>query len=361
LKIAFITKQYPSNIGGIEKVVENFRKSFSAKGHEVFVFNQNGLTENLFEFNSGNFSLGFRTALKILKLRPDVAHFHGFRIINFFPWLVCRLMKVPCIMTPHFDYNVFLFREKLNFFFHKLMNFNRILAITFREKTILEEIGFKKIEVIPDSVDTGIFIPLNKISLKLRKKYGINEKDFLVLFLGRLASNKGIPYLFDAFNGIKTKEKKLLVVGRENSAFPDTTYRYYASIAKKLNVLDKTIFSGELEEKEIVEAINSSDVVVLPSIASEAFGLVLIEAMACGKPVVASSIEGIKEVVVDGFNGFLVPPKKTTELTLALELLLNPSLRNKMGANGLKLAKSKYSLASVSEKHIKVYLDLTEK
>ncbi|MFH1663860.1 MAG: glycosyltransferase family 4 protein [archaeon] len=358
MKIAFITKQFALNTGGIEKVIENFRKSFSAKGHEVIVFNQNGTTKNLFEFNKKGFSLGIKTALLLLKLKPEVAHFHGFRSINFFPRLACRIMKVPCIITPHFDYNKNLFREKLNFFFHKLIGFDRILAITFAEKKILEELGFKKIEVIPDSVDSSVFRPLPKKELGSRKKYSIGGKTFLVLFLGRLASNKGLPYLFGAFNSIKSDDKKLLVVGMENPAFPDTTYKYYASIAGKLNVLDKTIFAGELNEKEVVDAINSSDVLVLPSTSSEAFGLVLIEAMACGKPVVGSSIEGIKEVIVDGFNGFLVPPKKSDELSISLELLLNPVLRQKIGLNGLSLVKTKYSLSAVSEQHLMVYLNL---
>ncbi len=343
-----------------EKVIENLRKTFSKKGHAVFVLNQKGLTKNLFEFSSSGFSLGIKISFQLLKLKPDLVHFHGFRIINFFPCLACFFMRIPCVITPHFDYNSSLLREKINFFFHKLMNFKRIFAITSEEKKTLEYSGFKKIEVIPDSVDTEIFKPLFKSELKFRKKQGIQKKTFTVLFLGRLASNKGIPYLFHAFKEIKIENKKLLIVGKENPAFFDTTYKYYSSIAEKLNVKDKTLFLKHLPEKEVVEAINSSDVLVLPSLASEAFGLVLIEAMACKKPVIGSSVGGISEVIKDGFNGFIVPPKKTTELTLALEILLNPGLRNKMGLNALNTVKKKYSLNSVAEQHIKFYLELIQ-
>ena len=358
MKIAFISKQYPSNIGGIEKVIENFRKIFSSKGHKVFVLNQNGLTENLFKFNSKGFSFGIKTALTLIKLKPEIVHFHGFRIINFFPLFACKLMRIPCVITPHFDYNVSLFREKINFFFHKLMNFDKVIALTEKEINQLTEIGFKKIELIPDSVDLTVFMPKQKNSLTSRKKFGIPEKAFLVLFLGRLASNKGIPYLFSAFKGIKKPDKKLLLVGKENPAFFDTTYKYYASIAQKIGVSADLIFAKNLAEKEVVDIINSSDVLVLPSIASEAFGLVLIEAMACSKPVIGTSVGGIKEVIIDGFNGFFVPPKKTDELTVALELLDNKQLNYKMGRNGLKLVKQKYSLSAVSELHLKVYLEL---
>ncbi len=357
MRIAFISKQYYSNIGGIEKVIENFRKSFSSKGHEVFVLNQNGLTKNLFKFNSKNFSLGFNLIFELNKLKPEIVHFHGFRIINFFPWIYCKLTKTPCIITPHFDYNRNLFREKINFFVHKLMNFNKIFALTLREESILKELGFKKIELIPDSVDTELFKQIPKSKLLLRKKLNLGKKSFIVLFLGRLASNKGIPYLINAFNEIKTKDKKLVIIGKENPAFLDTTYKYYESIAEKMHAKD-VVFAGKFSEKGVIDAVNSVDVLVLPSISSEAFGLVLIEAMACGKPVIGTSIEGIKEVIVDGFNGFLVPPKKTDELTVALELLLNPLLRNKMGNNGLKLVKQKYSLTAVSEKHINAYFEL---
>lgn len=358
MRIVFVAKQYPSNIGGIEKVIENFRKTFSSKDHEVFVLNQNGLTENLFEFNSKNFSFGLKTALTLIKLKPDLVHFHGFRIINFFPWFACKLMKISCIITPHFDYNLSLFREKINFFFHKLMNFDRVIALTLKERSQLTSLGFKRIELIPDSVDSSVFKPLSKNGLLSRKKFNIPNKTFLVLFLGRLASNKGLPYLFSAFKEVKTPDKKLLIVGKENPAFFDTTYKYYTSIAQKIGVSDEMVFAKNLTEKEVVDAINSSDVLVLPSIASEAFGLVLIEAMACSKPVIGTSVGGIKEVVIDGFNGFLVPPKRIDELTVALELLINKQLNDKMGRNGLNLVKKKYSLSAVSELHLKAYLEL---
>ena len=79
-----------------------------------------------------------------------------------------------------------------------------------------------------------------------RKKYKIGPKPFVVLFLGRLASNKGLPYLFGGFKGIKTKDKKLLIVGKENPSFADTTFKYYASIARNLGVLEETIFTKEV-------------------------------------------------------------------------------------------------------------------
>lgn len=302
--------------------------------------------------------MGLKTAIELLKLKPDIIHFHGFRSINFFPWFFARLTRVPCVITPHFDYNPELFREKVNFFVHKLMSFDKVFAITLGEKDVLESLGFKRIEIIPNSVDINLFKQLPGNNLFFRKKYGIAKKTFLVLFLGRLASNKGIPYLFDAFKGIKTEDKKLVIVGKENPAFPDTRYAYFGSIAKKIGVFDKTIFTKELNEKEVVDTINSTDVLVLPSINSEAFGIALIEAMACSKPVIGSSIGGIKEVIVDGFNGFLVPPKKSDELAIALEMLLDAKLREKMGNNGLKLVKNKYSLAAVSETHVKFYLEL---
>jgi glycosyltransferase involved in cell wall biosynthesis len=237
------------------------------------------------------------------------------------------------------------------------MSFDKVIALTLHEKKMLESLGFKRIEVIPNAVDTNVFKPLNKKSLKTRKRHGISRKEFVVLFLGRLASNKGIPYLINAFKEIKTEKKKLLIAGKENPAFFDTRYKYYASIAEKLNVHEKIIFAKNLSEEEVVDALNSSDVLVLPSIASEAFGLVLIEAMACGKPVIGTSIEGIKEVIIDGFNGFVVSPKKSSELAVALELLTDNSLKRKMGCNGLSLVKQRYSLNAVSESHLKVYLE----
>jgi len=209
----------------------------------------------------------------------------------------------------------------------------------------------EKFVALPCSVDTAVFTPLPK-NPELLKSLGIKDGDRVMLFVGGLGDAhyfKGITYLLDAFALVKKRVRdgeniKLVIVGEGNRK------EEYKTCAKQLGIHDQVVFATAPSTKDLVAYYNIADVLVLPAIdSSEAFGIVLIEAMACGKPVIASRLPGVRSVVEEGESGLLTEPKNTEDLANKMETLLcNPALREAMGWRSLARAREKYSNTAVA-------------
>ena len=149
---------------------------------------------------------------------------------------------------------------------------------------------------------------------------GPTSEEDLILFTGRLVSTKGLKYLIEAMQAVDTN---LVVMGKGPE---EETLK---ALAKRLGVDSRVTFTGYVSEEEKVRLMSSCKVFVLPSL-FESFGLAVAEAMTYGKPVVASNIGGLPEVVGDG--GILVPPRSPAEIAAALNrLLMDDELRHDMG------------------------------
>jgi len=180
-----------------------------------------------------------------------------------------------------------------------------------------------KVNYIPPGVDTKVF--------KLSKKRSTND----VLFVGRIEKNsnwKGISYLIEAISIVKQikPDISLRLVG------PGDRVDYFKMYAQKLGINKNVKFVGSKINSELALEYQHSKVIVLPSITeSESFGIVLIEAMACKKPVIGSNVGGIPYVIDNEQNGLLVPPKDPQALADAIiKILTNPQLAKKMGEEG---------------------------
>ncbi len=152
-----------------------------------------------------------------------------------------------------------------------------------------------------------------------------------ILFVGRLESRKGFVYLLKAYQRVKEKfpNCRLIVVG------PGVRLRRkYDRLIDKLG-LEDVVFTGYVPYSDLPMYYRTADIFCAPATGKESFGIVLLEGMAAGKPIVASNIEGYSSVVDDGEEGLLVPPKDGTSLARALlELLGDASRREEMGAKG---------------------------
>ena len=172
---------------------------------------------------------------------------------------------------------------------------------------------------LPFGVDVKRFVQKKETDFK-------NETTFLFVGgLNRAHYFKGVEHLISA--KCKVKSAKLLIVG-------DGDLRsYYRDLAGRLGVHNDVIFAGKSSDEDLPQYYNLANVVVLPSIdKSEAFGIVLTEAMACGKPVIASDLPGVRSVVEHEANGFLVEPKNENILAEKINLiLLSRELRKKFG------------------------------
>ncbi len=173
-----------------------------------------------------------------------------------------------------------------------------------------------------------------------------------ILFVGRLEKRKGLNYLLEAHKHIKQEipNSRLIVVG------PGTRLRnkYEKRVAR--NGLKDVVFVGCVSHDELPRYYNTADIVCAPATGKESFGIVLLEAMALGKPVVASNIDGYASIMTHGAEGLLVPPKDEKALAQALlSLMESKSLRQQMGVRG-RLTAADYDWKRVVQKVLDYYV-----
>ena len=185
---------------------------------------------------------------------------------------------------------------------------HRLVATTEQAKSVflLEGAPEDKVQVIPPAVDVGKFAPTEK-QIKLLQAFDVKQTDFVVLYLGRFLWCKGLLDVIEAASMARSTIKNLKVIIAGSGALEPMMREYI----KAHDVEDLVKLIGRIEHNRTAELYNSADVVVAPSIPTdmweEQFGLVLIEAMACGKPVITTRSGAIPEVV--GPHGILVEPR----------------------------------------------------
>ena len=234
----------------------------------------------------------------------------------------------------------------LNWFVHLPLQADRITALTEWEKTKTQRLGIRpeKIEVIPNGVDT--------------KRYRRGRKDYfrkrgiegpVLLFVGQPTRRKGWEYFLGSFTDVmkRNPDAKAVFVG----------YRQDEEMKRRcqaLGISKNVIFLGFLPEEEKIDAFTSADMFVLPTL-YEGFGIVFLEAMAAGLPVITTDSAGNSEIVHNGENGLLVKPRDTKTLTSAiLKLLDDRKLRHSIGKKNIGRARQ-YDWKTVGRKYIELY------
>jgi len=202
-----------------------------------------------------------------------------------------------------------------------------------------------KYTIIPNGIDLDHFNP--KVPPIKRFKDGkIN-----ILFVGRMERRKGLDYLIKAFEIIRKSNNnvRLIVVGPGK-----VLRRSYERTVRKRGIED-VVFVGRVTYDELPMYYQTADIYCSPATGGESFGIVLLEAMALGKPIVASRIEGYRHVVTDGQEGILVPPKDSSGLAAALQKLIDDdTLRQQMGGNGITTA-ARYDWKIIAQRILQFY------
>ena len=183
-------------------------------------------------------------------------------------------------------------------------------------------------EIIPNGIDFKHFSS-NVAPLPQYQDGKLN-----ILFVGRLEKRKGLRYLLEAYSKLKWEQPniRLIVVG------PGSPDKESYSVMSSRNLQDVE-FVGRVSYDELPRYYASADIFCSPATGAESFGIVLLEAMSAGKPVVASDIEGYRGIVTDGDQGLLVPKKDSDALANALGILVrDPELRSKLGGQGNRSA-----------------------
>jgi glycosyltransferase involved in cell wall biosynthesis len=261
----------------------------------------------------------------------------------------------PKVLNPN-EKMMLRFNFLLRSYEKKLMDrSDALIAVskyTVDELTELYGINKEKIHVIYNGVDINKFKPkLNKI--ELRQEFGLEDRQKVVLFVGRLYHRKGlevllhsIPAVLQEFNDVKFaisgtgfKEKK----------------ESLRKLAKILKIEDSVLFLGYVPDEKLPDLYAASDIFVLPAI-YENFPFAILEAQATSIPVISTKVGGIPEFLTDNINGFLIEPGDSTQLTeRVLTLLRDPKLAKKMGECGRKMIEEKLSWSLITGQVIELY------
>jgi glycosyltransferase involved in cell wall biosynthesis len=220
----------------------------------------------------------------------------------------------------------------------------------------LMQMRSEAVDELPNGVDIRRFHP-EVDSGGLRAQYGLKRTDQIVLFVGALDRAhyfKGVGVLLQALAQVPDKGVRLLVVGDGNLR---PTYQEQAI---GLGLGNRVIFCGRVHDEALPAHYGLCDLLVLPSTTmGEAFGVALLEAMACSKPVIASNLPGVRSVVSDGEDGLLVRPGDAGSLTEKMQMLLDdPQRRQEMGERGRAKVKEKYAWPKIILRLEQIYKEV---
>jgi len=354
--------------GGMEKVIWEISKRL-AKKHDVTIlqttlyddekkYAYNGVKEGVkiitidtssFLFGYG-YSKKFKNKLNEIWSNFDIVHVHGCGrfTTDFSLWYLGD--KLPIVFTSHGFFhtktkNVLKIFDKilLKKLFKRVSAFT---ALTQNEFGQYEGYGISKNKIfeVPNGIELKKFRENAVKVKKLKEKYSLGKN--VILYVGRIHKSKGLEYLVRA---VKNIDCQVFLVGKDFEYMDELK-----KLAESLGIGEKIIFTGPVSEGELVASYFASDLFALPS-EHEGFGIVVIEAMATGLPVVVSDRGSLPYIVENGKNGFVVPFGNVRELGRKLELILKNEKMRKEISKENKLKAMKYDWGDIVNKYENIY------
>ncbi len=309
----------------------------------------------------------FHRAFQVTRLlrnqKVDLVHSHGTVQLNIHVRLAARLIGIPCISHIHSE-NVFsshwLIRQYqifLDRFTSQLCY--RLIAVSkaTKESLIQEGIEADRIEVIPNGIDSD---RLNgqMTRAEVFQRFQIDPKKQLVTTIGSLCPNKGQEEFLKAAKQVNVDMPNTvwMMIGKDIE-FKGAYEAKLKMLAQNLGLNGQVIFTGYQDDP--LSLLNACDLFVLPS-KREGMPLVVLEAAALKKAVIASAVGGIPEVVQDGETGILIPPGDSQALGLAmLKLLRDPKLARTMGEAGFRRIREHFSECQMVHRTLKLYQEVS--
>lgn len=375
MRIAHITATFPPYYSGTGTVCYESAVGLARRGHSVQVItaaHPPGIFSYPHEITVRRLPIAFRIGnapltLELLGLRDvDLIHLHypyifGAELV----WAAAHARGIPFVLTHHndligdglrpllFDSYTAISSQLLFGSARKLIAVSLDYAANCRLTPRFRQRWSDTVEV-PNGVDATLFHPGVDGSW-VRRQHGIPIDAPVVLFVGvldRAHHFKGVDRLLEAFARIDQPDAYLLIVG-DGELQPALVAQ-----SESLGIGSRTVFAGKVANRETPPYYATADLVALPTAPPESFGMVLIEAMACGTPVVTSDIPGVRSVVSAGQDGLLTPVGDIDALALRLgELLADPARRRAMGLAGRAKVERMYSWPAIIDRLEQVYAD----
>lgn len=219
----------------------------------------------------------------------------------------------------------------------------------------------EKIDIVPPGVDLDRFKPVDRRAAKAQLDVPAHHK--MILFVGRMQPLKGIDTILRALAVAKRRDPELVkdvclsIVGgdpNQDSELEMREFERLQALRESLDIGDLVTFLGAKDQDRLIDYYTAAEMVVMPS-HYESFGMVAIEAMACGTPVIASDVGGLSFSIEDGFNGFLVPGRDAEALAGKIRLLLKyPALRDQLGEQARQWVQ-RYSWQNIAAELLAVF------
>ena len=385
LNVAMLTPFFTGKLGGPYNVIMELAPILEKKGISTNILTTSAIRKfgkartEYFEEKSRNFKIyrfnsylkfkEYRTSFKLLPFllknenKIDIIHSHALRSFQEdIGSFISLIKKKPLIISPHGGINInWDYRDKIpkmvsdktTGFFKNFLK-PHYIAVTQMEIPIIKEYGAddNHIHFIPHGVNTDIFKPVD--ASNLRKKYGTENSD-VILYVGRIAKGKGVDKLIKILNLVikKNKRVKLIIVGGDAGYLP-----IVKNLIQKYGLSKNVAIVGYISKHNLPEYYSMADLIVYPS-RQEIFGLVLCEAMACGKAVIGSDIMGPSEIILNGKTGYTSNFKDLTKVSeLIINLFNDRKLLAQMGKNSLDRVREIYTWEKAAESHYKLYKDV---
>ncbi len=270
----------------------------------------------------------------------------------------CEQRGLPLVLTYHCDVEIpsplgsmieTLYRRSLGA--STLERAARVVVTTRTYAATSRAVWRHNPVVIPNAVDVHRFDPtIDGRAVRLRLKIPVDRP--VVLLVGRIVAHKGIEHFIEASRYLPGVQ--FLIAGE------GTHLETMERLAIRLGVAERVRFLGRVSQENLPKVYAACDIFVLPSVSRlEAFGIVALEAMATGKPVVVADIPGVREVIEDGREGLLTDPVNPQDLAEKIRRLVeDPALRQEMGRRGREKVLASFTTEAVADQVLKVYGDV---
>jgi glycosyltransferase involved in cell wall biosynthesis len=393
VKICIFTETYYPVVGGGETQAHLLAEGLITNGHSVIVLTRRSDAALRQHENYGDVSvyrlapvgrgqlkkwgllLSSLPALVRLRDQYDLIFVSGYRIIGLTAVLIGKLFRKPVVLKADsqgemsgefFESGLRKFGiSRLSIPFRLFLGFRNVIlkkadafsAISqeIASEWILNKVPPNKIHLIPNGVDTALFAPANSEQKSpLRKKLNLPEAATIAIYTGRLVSYKGLPLLLKVWNEIRCQYENTVLLlagtgGLDIHNCEAQLHDYVTSASLEKNVW----FLGSIQN--IPEYLQAADLFVFPT-ENDAFPSSLIEAMACGLPIVTTPVGAIKTIVVHQATGLLVQPGNRQQLYEALVTIISDkTLASRLGQAGHQIVEERYSAGNMVRKYLSLF------